>query len=161
MRKSKIITLLIVNLIAGTAAHAEGRCKSGELAIFNCELSKSTSSLCQSTASGVLTYRNGIDGKILFELSNNDNKNTPVFYFSNTPHAGGGEAHIQFPNQEYTYYLYDKRIKTDEGPIFSAGIVIYKKQKKISNLVFSNDASIRESAYQSTTKEAYRSIGAK
>ncbi|WP_322015971.1 hypothetical protein [Paraburkholderia sp. J12] len=160
MGKPRVIAALIINLAAATVAHAEGMCKSGELTIFNCALSKSISSLCQSSDKGVLTYRNGIDREVRFELSNKGNQNSPVFFFSNTPYAGGGEAHIRFSNQEYTYYLYDKTIKTDEGPTFSAGIVIYKKNK-ISNLVCSNDASIHEEAYQSMTKEAYRSIGAK
>jgi hypothetical protein len=161
MKKLKIIITLIVNLTIAITTHAEGMCKLGELTIFNCELPKSTSSLCQSTDSSALTYRNGVGGKIHFELSSNDNKSAPVFYFSNIPYSGGGEAHVRFSNQEYTYYLYDKTIKTDEGPTFSAGIVIYKKQDKISNLVCGNDASIHESAYQSITRETYRSIGAK
>ncbi|WP_233802931.1 hypothetical protein [Paraburkholderia sp. HP33-1] len=161
MKTINTLIILMFNLIAVTVAYAEGMCKSGEKAIFNCELSKSTSSLCQSMDSGALTYRNGVDGKIRFELSNHDVENGPVFYFSNIPYAGGGEAHIRFSSQEYTYYLYDKTVKTDEGPTFSAGIVIYKKQNKISNLVCSNDASIHESAYQSITKEPYRPIAAK
>ena len=161
MKRSKIIVTLIVNLITATIAQAEGMCKSGEVALFNCRLSKSISSLCQSADNRILTYRNGMDGKVRFELSDNDNKNSTAFYFSNTSYAGGGEAHIRISNQEYEYYLYDRTIKADEGPTFSAGIVIYKKLNKIADLVCNNDASILESAYQSITKEAYRPIGAK
>ena len=157
----KTAIVLLINLAAATVAHAEGMCKFKELTVFNCELSKSISSMCRYSDNGVLTYRNGIDGKVNFELSNYANKNNPVFYFSNIPYAGGGEAHIRFANQEYIYYLYDKTVKTDEDPTFSSGIVIYKKQRKISNLVCNNDASIRESAYESIAKEPYHPIGAK
>lgn len=160
MNVFRAISVSILAFVSAAAAHAEGLCTTKETAIFNCELEKFASSLCQSTENGTLTYRNGIDRKINLRISDNKKSKKDVFYFSNTPYAGGGEAHIRFSQFDYTYYLYDRTIKTDEGPTFSAGIVIYKGKKKISNLTCNNDASIREGAYQSITKEAYRSIGA-
>ncbi|HEX7910849.1 MAG TPA: hypothetical protein VF534_22555 [Paraburkholderia sp.] len=161
MRRLNIIAALIINFTVAIIAHAEGMCKSGELTIFNCELSKSISSLCQSANSEILTYRSGIDGRVNLEISDHNNNNVAVFYFSNTPYAGGGESRIRFANREYTYYLYDKTVKTDGGPTFSAGIVIYKRRNRIFNLVCNNDASIREGAYQSIGRENYHSIGEK
>lgn len=159
MNVFRVISVSILTFVSAAAAHAEGLCTTKETAIFNCELEKSASSLCQSTENGTLIYRNGIDGRINLQISDNKKSKKDVFYFSNTPYAGGGEAHIRFSRFGYTYYLYDRTVKTDEGPTFSAGIVIYKGKKKISNLTCNNDASIREVAYQLITKEAYRSIG--
>jgi hypothetical protein len=143
-----------------TVVRAEGLCQAGETAIFNCELPKSVSSLCQAGDNGILTYRNGVNGKINLKISDEGETKGRVFYFSSTPYAGGGEAHVRFSRSHYTYYIYDKAMKTDDGPVFSAGVVIYKDGGKVANLVCSNDASIRESAYHTLTKEAYRSIGA-
>jgi hypothetical protein len=156
----RVALVSIIGFSATAIAHAEGLCTIKETVIFNCELRKSVSSLCQSAENGVIIYRNGVGGKIILQVSDDEKNERDVFYFSNTPYAGGGEAHIRFARLGYTYYLYDKTVKTDEGPTFSAGIVIYKGERKISNLTCNNDASIRESAYRSITKEAYRSIGA-
>ncbi|WP_126877438.1 hypothetical protein [Paraburkholderia kururiensis] len=157
----RAISVSVITFVSAVAAHAEGLCATKETAIFNCELEKTVSSLCQSTENGTLTYRNGIDGKINLQVSDNKEIKKDVFYFSNTPYAGGGEAHIRFSQLGYTYYLYDRTVKADEGPTFSTGIVIYRGKRKISNLTCNNDASIRAGAYQSITKETYRSIGSR
>ncbi|MBR8299556.1 hypothetical protein KDW49_02280 [Burkholderia dolosa] len=158
MKAWQAISVASISFVAAVTVHAEGLCAAKEAVIFNCELEKSISSLCQSTESGTLTYRNGSDGKINLQVSDEKRIKKDVFYFSNAPYAGGGEAHIRFSQFGYTYYLYDKTIKADEGPTFSAGIVVYKGGKRIYNLVCNNDASIREKAYQTITREKYRTI---
>lgn len=161
MNEIKIVLILLINLAAISSVHSEGMCKDSETVIFNCEMPKSVSSLCESKGADTLSYRNGIGGKINLELSDSDIPKEQIFYFSNTPYAGGGEAHIRFSRSGFTYYLYDKSVKTEDGPTFSAGIVVYRGERKISNLICSNDASIRRNAYDDITKESYRSIGSK
>jgi hypothetical protein len=161
MKKIQFIIALSINLFFISSAHAEGMCREGEAAIFNCEMQRSISSLCESKDSSVVSYRNGIGEKVNIEISSDGANERKVFYFSNTPYAGGGEAHIRFSQSGYTYYLYDKTIKSNDGPEFSAGIVVYRGERKISNLICNNDASIRQSAYHDIDKENYRSIGAK
>ncbi|MDR6419619.1 hypothetical protein J2801_001870 [Paraburkholderia phenoliruptrix] len=161
MNFSQFSTAFVFAIGLVVAAHAEGLCKSEEAAIFNCELPKSISSLCRSSDASVLTYRNGIKGRLNLEISDGGGERGRVFYFSNIPYSGGGEAHIRFSRSGYTYFIYDKTIKSDDGAISSAGLVVYKGDKKISNLVCGNDASIREVAYHAITKETYRSIGAR
>ncbi|WP_143062197.1 hypothetical protein [Paraburkholderia diazotrophica] len=160
MNIGRISITSILGLVLMTGAHAEGLCEADEAVIFNCELPRSVSSLCQSDGDGVLTYRNGGNGKINLKISDAGERIGKIFYFSNVPYAGGGEAHIRFSRSSYTYYLYDKTMKTNSGPAFSAGVVIYKDGKRITNVACGNDASIRERAYQKITKEAYHSIGA-
>ncbi|HDR9046112.1 TPA: hypothetical protein QDA94_000302 [Burkholderia vietnamiensis] len=157
MKACQAVTVAIIGLVVTVSVRAEGQCAVKETLIFNCELAKSTSSLCKSTENGVLTYRNRSDGKINLQISDKKRRKN-VFYFSNTPYAGGGEAHIRFSRLGYTYYLYDRTIKADEGPASSAGIVVYKGEERISSLMCSNDASIHEEAYQAITREKYRSI---
>ncbi|MCA8016932.1 hypothetical protein [Burkholderia metallica] len=147
----------IMGLVSVAAAHAEGLCSREETAVFNCELKASVSSLCQSIENGSLIYRNGVGEKINLQISDKKN-NRNVFFLSNTLYSGGGEAHIRFSRMGYTYYLYDKVIKVDDGPETFAGIVVYKKNKKIHSLACNNNASIRASAYQSISREKYRSI---
>lgn len=153
-------SVAVISLALTFSAHAEGLCAVKEMVIFNCELKRSVSSLCQSTENGTITYRNGLDGRINLQISGNNAGKKDVFHLSYMPYAGGGEAHIRFSRLDYTYYLYDNTIKTDEGPTFSAGIVIYRGEKKVSNFVCNNDASIRASAYESIVKEMYQEIDA-
>lgn len=161
MKKNITVIISLANLIAVSCAHAEGMCKEREAEIFTCETQKSISSLCKSKDTDTLSYRNGLANRINLEVSESSDRKGKVFYFSSTPYSGGGEAHIRFSRAGYTYYLYDKTIKTDDGPTFSAGIVVYKGATKISNQVCGNDASIHQSAYSDITKESYRSIGSK
>ncbi|APA89754.2 hypothetical protein BJG93_30255 (plasmid) [Paraburkholderia sprentiae WSM5005] len=147
---------IIVNFTA--AAHAEGMCQASEEAVFNCVLGRTTASLCEMKGTGVLTYRNGTMKKIDLEVSDMGPRNGAVFYFSNVFYAGGGEAHIRFSRARYTYYLYDKSIKTGDGPEFSAGIIVYRGSKKLLGNICGNDASIRQAAYSSITNEPYENI---
>ncbi|WP_413188505.1 hypothetical protein [Paraburkholderia sacchari] len=82
--------VLVIGLGLMMWARAEGLCETNETVIFNCELPKSVSSLCRSSDNGVLTYRNGADGKLNLKISDKDEKKGGIFYFSNTPYAGGG-----------------------------------------------------------------------
>jgi hypothetical protein len=161
VKKIQFILISLFSLTAISSVRAEGMCKDSETVIFNCEMPKSVSSLCESKDTEILSYRNGVGRKINLELTDSGILKGKIFYFSNTPYAGGGEAHIRFSRSGFTYYLYDKSVKTDDGPTFSAGIVVYRGGRKISNLICSNDASIRRYAYDDITKERYRSIGSK
>jgi hypothetical protein len=157
----RLIALLSITSYIILDAKAEGMCNINEVVIFNCELKKSTSSLCKSKDHHTLTYRNGTKNKTNIEISDYQQTQKNLFLFSNTFYSGGGEAHIRFSNSGYTYYLYDKTIKTDDEPIFSAGIAIYQGEKKISNLICNNDAAIHQEAYQDIAKERFRDIKSK
>lgn len=159
MRVNNTFLLFLAGIFFSAGARAEGMCNVNEVAIFNCELKKNTASLCKSKDRDVVTYRNGNRKMIKLVLSDNGEGN--VFFFSNVPYAGGGESHVRFSINNYSYYLYDKTVKTDSGPIFSAGIVVYRRADKISNLLCNNNASIRQYAYQNLARDNYRNIDAK
>jgi hypothetical protein len=113
------------------------------------------------TDTGALVYRYGSMKKVDLEVSDAALNKSPTFYFSNVPYSGGGEAHIRFSTAKYAYYLYDKTVKTDDGPQVSAGVVVYRNDKKVDHKVCENDASIGQTAYDEMPKEAYRDIGSK
>lgn len=154
----KIALTLLASTIASTC-QAASQCQKNESLIFNCITRHSRASLCESKKDETLVYRATSQGKLRLQISE-PNKGS-IFFLSSTPYAGGGEAHIRFSNADYTYYLYDKTIKSDDGPIFSSGIVIYHHAKRISNLICSNDASIHQKAYGRITSEPYIDIQSK
>ncbi|WP_244788432.1 hypothetical protein [Cupriavidus pauculus] len=156
----KIVVKIILIILGGThfPVSAEGICTAGEAAIFNCDLRGGAASLCESNGDGALTYRHKTRNSIDLEISDGDGRSEQVFYFSSTPYAGGGEAHIRFAKGGYTYFLYDKTVKTEEGPDSSAGIVVYKGNMNTATYVCTNDASIRQSVYQRNKMERYKDI---
>lgn len=156
----RIVGAVCISLYA-SIVYAEGLCSMDESVVFNCELDKTIASLCESKKGSDLVYRAGMTGKLDMKVSSDEPAGGGVFFFSYTPYAGGGEAHIRFSRSAYTYYLYDKTVKSDDGPISSAGIVIYKGGEEISNRVCRNDASIRKIGYESIETETFHAIDAR
>lgn len=160
MRNLPMAIFLSSAFIFQTTVFAEGLCPNDELEVFNCQHTQKFASLCKKKETGIFTYRHGTKDNIDLIISDEDNHKGSVFYFSNTTYAGGGEAHIRFSKGKFTYFLYDKTIKTDDGPEFSAGIAVYRGASKISNSLCLNDASIHQDAYIDITKETYKDIKA-
>ncbi|MEM5342890.1 hypothetical protein [Paraburkholderia azotifigens] len=144
------------------SAHAEGMCKQDEQVVFNCELKKSTASLCIDKKTRKFVYRNGTRDKMDLQVPARDKgEDANPFQFSNVPYAGGGEAHVRFERGDYNYYLYDKTVKTADGPEMSAGIVVFRQKRKIAEMACQNDASVHQEAYEEMPKETYLDIGTK
>jgi hypothetical protein len=158
----RVVIALAIPVFIGETAHAEGMCKQEEQVVFNCDLKKSTASLCLDKKNSTFVYRNGTRDKLSLEVPTaGKESDASPFHFSNVPYAGGGEAHVRFARGDYDYFLYDKTVKTDDGPENSAGIVVFQRGKKVANLTCNNDASIHQEAYEQLAKETYRDIGAK
>lgn len=167
---------LLAFALSAVAAHAEGKpeptlCKEQEVVVFNCLYRQKIASLCASPAlskdSGQVKYRFGMTGKIELEYPRGDNDSRERFLFSNTGYSGGGESHIRFVNAKFTYWLYDKMIRTgfpgDPGnpegtnkPVMSAGVIVLKKGARSSRLACRNNASISSVAYQALEREDFQ-----
>lgn len=162
---SNVSRFFIVMMVLGghhfPQVHAESLCVDHETILFNCKLPSKTASLCKSKSEDAVTYRFGDKSRIDLEISDADVRQRKIFYFSSTSYAGGGEAHIRFSRARYTYYLYDKTVKTDGGYDFSAGIVVFRGRVKIADHICTNVGSIRGSAYVEMTREKYSDISGK
>ncbi|WP_429443925.1 hypothetical protein [Paraburkholderia sp. 40] len=161
MKNIQIEFGLAIIYFYSAAAYAEGMCNDNEMIVFNCQSNRSTASLCKEMGGDALTYRHGKMNRIDLEVSAVGLRKKEKFYFSSIPYSGGGEAHIRFFNGGYTYFLYDKTVRVDEGPEFSSGIVVYRHGRKISQETCNNDASIQHAAYSEIKKEEYMDIGSK
>lgn len=152
-----ILGMAALSLVSFRLA-AEGACAYGEMSVFDCELGNAKASLCMSSETGLPGYRNvSMRGKF-FSISEKKHSEKLIFFISNVPYAGGYETHIRFDNRNYTYFIYHRSIKTDDGPISSAGIVVYRGQERIASDVCQNDSSIRALAYDRLPREDYRDI---
>jgi hypothetical protein len=159
---SKFVAYASVFFMFSANSYAEGMCKTGEKIIFNCQLKDEVASICLNEKIMAFVYRDGTAERLNLQVPRpGERGNANPFYFSNVSYAGGGEAHVRFSQGGYDYYLYDKTIKSDDGPEFSSGVVVLKNNQRLANLVCNNDAAIHHEAYGKIPKEAYRDIGAK
>lgn len=133
-----------LGLTLAFTAWAKGLCRANEETIFNCEFSRSASSLCVSSDHSV-AYRAGSPPKTDLEIDQKMGRGT--FHLSSTPLIGGGETHIRFSNKGYTYYLYDRISAVAGGDGGSAEIIVYRDRRKVFDRLCENDASIRQEAY--------------
>ena len=70
----------------------------------------------------------------------------------------GDTNRISDSNGRVTFLLYNKSVKTDNGPEASAGIVVHKKGQKIANLSRENNVSISAEAYEAMRQEDFNAI---
>lgn len=158
MKKATVVNLgLMALLIYAGRSHSGTLCRATETLIFNCEMAKEVSSLCRAKANGTFTYRNGKPGEIKLEVASPPAGRTE-FRLSSAPYAGGGEAHIRFTRFRYTYILYDRTVKTADGPEFSAGVVVLKDGRMVSKKRCANDASILADAYELLPREEFHDL---
>ncbi|MDR5798290.1 hypothetical protein QCE49_33360 [Caballeronia sp. LZ008] len=158
MKKFALLAAGIFELLCGDTARAEGLCSTKEAVIFNCEFSRSTSSLCESSDGSVI-YRAGLREKVRMELSPKDSKTK--FYLSSRPLVGGGEVHVRFENDGYVYYLFDRMVLARDESDSSAGVIAFRKGRKVFDRRCDNDASVRQRGYEVLPREDFRDIGAK
>ncbi|WP_454766948.1 hypothetical protein [Cupriavidus campinensis] len=149
-------SLAILTLYA-SGIHSETLCKSTERIAFNCQLRNGISSLCEVNDGGAFIYRNGTSDNIRLEVSSPPSGRTS-FRISSTPYAGGSETHISFSRYRHVYFLYDKIVKTDDGPESSAGVTVFNAGRKVVDQTCLNDASIHSIAYDALPWEEYRDI---
>lgn len=157
----KLIALILLSCALPASSQAANQCSKNESVIFDCITEHSRVSLCESKKDEALVYRATSHGIIRLQVSEPSENKGNIFFLSSTPYAGGGESHIRFTNADHTYYLYEKNVKSDDGPIFSSGIVIYHHTNRIFDLNCKNNASIHQEAYTRIAPEPYIDIQSK
>jgi hypothetical protein len=134
-------------------------CDADEKPVFSCQIKNKKAELCYSKVANSFVYRFKKGNVVQLQYPKMPN-GSDSFKFSSTGYAGGGEAHIRFENDGYTYFIYDKDVKESDGGLSSiAGIMAKKGAKTIANMQCDNDAPIHSEAYTLIPKENYEDIG--
>lgn len=140
-------------------ALCQGYCNSDEKPVFSCQIKNKKAELCYSKVANSFVYRFKKGNVVQLQYPKIPS-GSDLFKFSSTGYAGGGEAHIRFENDGYTYFIYDKDVKESDGSLNSiAGIMAKKGAKTIANMQCDNDAPIHSEAYTLIPKENYDDIG--
>ncbi|RZU02635.1 hypothetical protein [Rivibacter subsaxonicus] len=125
MRRLPIALLFVV---AATQAAPPSRflCSADEEVVFGCTLGRRMVSLCASPgpAPQKLQYRTGMPGKLELVVPPAPEPAAGTFIHSSTGYSGGGEARLRFRNGNWDYWLFDRTLRGEQGPVFSSGVVV-------------------------------------
>lgn len=112
-------------------------CEAGETSFFSCEIGAKRVSVCGAGSGAV--YRYGTPGKV--ELTSRS------LTFANQGYSGGGESQLTATNDDYTYTVYDRTVRTSFGeggndPEFSSGLIVTRGGRVISSKMCKGGSSV-------------------
>jgi hypothetical protein len=116
-------------------------CEASETPFFSCEIGTRRVSVCGDGSGAV--YRYGRPDTV--ELSSRR------LTFANQGYSGGGESQITARNDDYTYTVYDRTVRTSFGedgnaPEFSSGLVVARGERVISSKTCKGESSVSAAA---------------
>ncbi|NYH21106.1 hypothetical protein GGD40_000585 [Paraburkholderia bryophila] len=138
--------------------HASEFCRPNEEVAFNCKRSHKIAELCYSKDANSFIYRFRSGNKVYLAYPEKTSGPGGEFFVSSRPYPGGGEGHVKFSREGYTYYIYDRNITTRQSLETSAGVIAEKEGRRVENFQCTNDASIHASAYENLREEDYKGI---
>ncbi|WCM21668.1 hypothetical protein NDK50_09545 [Paraburkholderia bryophila] len=141
-----------------SCAQAGEFCRTNEEVAFNCKHNQKIAELCYSKDTNSFIYRFRSGNKVYLAYPEIASGSGGEFFVSSRPYPGGGEGHVKFTKNGYTYYIYDRNLTTRESFETGAGVVAEKDGKSVENFRCSNDASIHATAYEHLREETYKGI---
>ena len=119
------------------SAAGDKLCEAGETPFFSCEIGAKRVSVCSGGSGAV--YRYGTPGKV--ELTSRS------LTFANQGYSGGGESQLTATNDDYTYTVYDRTVRTSFGeggndPEFSSGLIVARGGRVISSKMCKGESSV-------------------
>ncbi len=118
-------------------APAASLCLAGEPVVFACRVEGKLVSLCRAPSSdGGLHYRFGLPAALELEYPAPGQRARAAFKVGSTPLIGGGITSVAFARGGYTYTLYSRIGRADDGttPEFEDGLTVERRGKTLRHL---------------------------
>lgn len=122
---------------AWAQAPAASLCLAGEPVVFACRVDGKLVSLCRAQApGGGLHYRFGLPAALELEYPAPGQRARAAFKIGSTPLIGGGITSVAFARGGYTYTLYSRVGRAEDGttPAFEDGLTVERRGKTLRNL---------------------------
>lgn len=122
---------------AWALAPAESLCLADEPVVFACSVEGKIVSLCRSASAGQgLSYRFGRPAAIELRYPQPGQRARPAFTVKTEPLIGGGITRVAFQRGGYTYTVYSRMGRTEDGatPEFEDGITVERRGKLLRHL---------------------------
>lgn len=130
------LLILLTHIGAGARDVPRGHCAPEEEVFFTC-VAKNKKEISVCGTGNKAEYRFGRQGKA--ELS------VPAASWNTVMYSGGGGAYIRFPNQDTQYIVFSKIVR-GEGD--SAGVLIFKNNRKIAQVLCTGEGLVKESSLE-------------
>jgi hypothetical protein len=149
----KNILFFILSLLSPVSL--AGECGDNDKTVFYCEMKESSLSICSNDY--IIYYKHFKKGNLDFLYP--ENNSNGMFYISNKSYSGGGESRIRFINHDFSYVIFDKLVKREDGgEIFSdfeSGIMVVKNNKVLSTKFCDDSSGINENITPHLIKEEF------
>ena len=136
-RKSWVSDALAAACCAALPAQAASLCAPDEPVVFACHVGNKMVSLCRPAGDrGMLSYRFGGLEKLELSYPEPGRQASAAFTVKSVPLIGGGETTVAFRRGVYTYTVYSKvaRAEDGSGPEFEDGVIVARRGKVISRM---------------------------
>ena len=118
-------------------AQAASLCATSEPVVFACHVGSKMVSLCRQAGDrGMLSYRYGGPGKLELSYPEPGRQASAAFTVKSAPLVGGGETTVAFKRGVYTYTVYSKVARSEDGstPEFEDGVIVSRRGKVLSKM---------------------------
>jgi hypothetical protein len=118
-------------------ASAASLCTADEPVVFACHVGSKLVSLCRASGDrGMLSYRFGRPDGVELSYPEPGRQASAAFTVKSTPLVGGGETTVAFQRGAYTYTVYSRVARADDGktPEFEDGVIVSKRGKVLSRM---------------------------
>ena len=122
---------------AALPAQAESLCAPNEPVVFACHVGNKMVSLCRPAGDrGMLSYRFGGPEKLELTYPEPGRQASAAFTVKSVPLIGGGETTVAFKRGVYTYTVYSKVARGEDGssPEFEDGVIVARRGKVLSRM---------------------------
>lgn len=122
---------------AAPLAAAESLCAAGEPVVFACHVGSKLVSLCRPTGDrGMLSYRFGRPDGLELRYPEPGRQASAAFTVKSVPLIGGGETTVAFQRGAYTYTVYSRVARGEDGlsPQFEDGVIVARRGKVLSRM---------------------------
>lgn len=136
-RKSWGFRLALLAACAATPVQAASLCAPNEPVVFACHVGSKMVSLCRPAGDrGMLSYRFGGPDKLELTYPEPGRQASAAFTVKSVPLIGGGETTVAFKRGVYTYTVYSKAARSEDGesPEFEDGVIVARRGKVLSKM---------------------------
>jgi hypothetical protein len=138
-RKYSVSELIVAAACCFVApfASAASLCAADEPVVFACHVGTKLVSLCRASGDrGMLSYRFGRPDGIELSYPEPGRQASAAFTVKSTPLVGGGETTVAFQRGGYTYTVYSKVGRGQDGstPEFEDGVLVARRGKVLSRM---------------------------
>jgi hypothetical protein len=134
---SSLFAAVLCGLASLSARAGESLCSAQEPVVFACHVGSKLVSLCRPAEDrGMLSYRFGQPAALELRYPEPGRQASAAFTVKSAPLVGGGETTVAFQRGAYTYTVYSRIARGEDGetPAFEDGVIVTRRGKVVKRM---------------------------